>query len=73
MSRSIWKGPYSYIDNKSSICNNRYSSITPNMIDTSIVLTNGKNKLTIKITKEMVGLKLGTLFRTRTKSKVKKK
>ena len=68
MSRSIWKGPIDYNSNL-----NRYSSVLPEMIEKSLKISNGKKEIQIKITKEMVGLKLGCLVRSKIKSKLKKK
>ena len=79
MSRSVWKGPFvdpSLIKkvekqknqtNKTPIKTwSRKSTIIPEFVGISFLIYNGKKFITIKISEEMVGHKLGEFSPTRT-------
>lgn len=75
MNRSKWKGPY-IKKNISKSLNTRLtrsSTILPIFINKSIDIHNGKNYVTLKITENMVGYKLGEFIPTRKVFSFKKK
>lgn len=72
MTRSIWKGPFSEVENKRNYnipqkIWSRRSIILPKNIDKSFFIYNGKNWLSLKIKPEMVGHKFGEFAITRKK------
>ena len=72
MTRSIWKGPFSEVDNKKKAnipqkIWSRRSLILPRNIDRSFFIYNGKNFISIKIKPDMVGHKFGEFAITRRK------
>ena len=72
MTRSIWKGPFSEVDNKKNFNTpqkvwSRRSLILPRDIDLLFSIYNGKNFISIKIKGEMVGHKFGEFAITRKK------
>jgi len=85
MNRVIWKGPY--IENNllkkvkvsNSILNNNIKTISKNSIllpkffGLTLQIYNGKTFITIKITNEMIGHKLGEFVSTRKQFSYKKK
>jgi len=85
MNRVIWKGPY--IENNllkkvrvsNSVLNNNVKTISKNSIllpkffGLTLQIYNGKTFITIKITNEMIGHKLGEFVSTRKQFSYKKK
>ena len=85
MNRVIWKGPY--IENNllkkvkvsNSVSNNNIKTISKNSIllpkffGLTLQIYNGKTFITIKITNEMIGHKLGEFVSTRKQFSYKKK
>ena len=72
MTRSIWKGPFSEVDNKKNFNTpqkvwSRRSLILPRDIDLLFFIYNGKNFISIKTKPEMVGHKFGEFAITRKK------
>lgn len=68
MSRSIWKGPYCSVKDLvkfSKIIKSRNSTILPKFIGNTVSIINGKDNLSIKIKKEMIGKKFGEFHKTR--------
>jgi small subunit ribosomal protein S19 len=80
MTRSIWKGPYvnssltHKITKKQKVKSwSRQSMIIPEFIGTQLDVYNGKKFITVSITEEMVGHKLGEFAPTRKTAIHKKK
>lgn len=85
MSRAKWKGPYiqkellvKFLEAKLSLQKEVYtysrkSIIIPKFINFTFNIHNGKQFIKIKVTKEMVGHKLGEFAPTRRKFSFKKK
>ncbi len=73
MTRSLWKGPFSEIRTKNQKMWSRRSVILPYLVGKQIMIHNGKSFLTVKITDEMIGHKLGEFASTRKKAFHKKK
>ena len=77
MSRSKWKGPFvekvlltsDWKSNKNSKIStlSRKSTILPFLIDKQINIHNGREYVNLKITKEMLGHRLGEFIPTRIK------
>ena len=68
MTRSIWKGPFSEVDNKKNQkVWSRRSLILPRDIDKLFLIYNGKSFVSIRIKGEMVGHKFGEFAITRKK------
>ena len=72
MTRSIWKAPFSEVDNKKRAnipqkVWSRRSLILPKNIDRPFFIYNGKNFISIKIKSEMVGHKFGEFAMNRKK------
>ena len=79
MTRSVWKGPFVHpsllkkIDKLKDVPNkkpiktwSRHSTIIPDFVGHSFMIHNGKSFITITISEEMVGHKLGEFAPTRT-------
>ena len=79
MSRSIWKGPFvdGYLLKKAEVARDsgrndviktwsRRSMITPEMVNLTIAVHNGRAHVPILIKEDMVGHKLGEFVTTRT-------
>lgn len=73
MTRSLWKGPFSEIATKNQKIWSRRSVILPFLVGKQIMIHNGKSFLTLKVTDEMIGHKLGEFASTRKKAFHKKK
>lgn len=73
MTRSLWKGPFSEIVNKNQKIWSRRSVILPYLIGKHIMIHNGKSFITLKVTDEMIGHKIGEFATTRKKAIHKKK
>lgn len=73
MTRSLWKGPFSEIFAKNQKIWSRRSVILPYLIGKQIMIHNGKTFITLKVTDEMIGHKLGEFASTRKKAFHKKK
>jgi small subunit ribosomal protein S19 len=73
MTRSLWKGPFCEISAKQSQIWSRRSIILPQFIGKQFFIHNGKNFISLKVTQEMVGHKLGEFASTRKKPIHKKK
>ena len=73
MTRSLWKGHFSEVITRNQKIWSRRSVILPYLIGKQIMIHNGKSFLTLKITDEMVGHKLGEFASTRRKAFHKKK
>lgn len=73
MTRSLWKGPFCEIKEHSQKIWSRRSVIIPEFIDKTVLIHNGKNFLSLKITEDMVGHKFGEFATTRRKPQHKKK
>ena len=70
MTRSIWKGPFSEVNNKKRALIpqkiwSRRSLILPPHIDRSFFIYNGKSFVSLKVRPEMVGHKFGEFAITR--------
>jgi small subunit ribosomal protein S19 len=73
MTRSLWKGPFSEILTKNQKIWSRRSVILPNLLGKHVFIHNGKNFITLKVTDDMIGHKLGEFASTRKKVVHKKK
>lgn len=73
MTRSLWKGPFCEILNKQQQIWSRRSIILPQFIGKQFLIHNGKNFISLKVTQDMVGHKLGEFATTRKKPIHKKK
>lgn len=73
MTRSLWKGYFSEVAPNSSKIWSRRSMITPPFLFKNLLIYNGKNFITLKVTEEMIGHKFGEFANTRKKPKHKKK
>ena len=77
MTRSLWKGPFSEIHKKNQTIWSRRSVILPFLIGKQMKIYNGKSFITLKVTDQMIGHKLGEFAITRKKAfhkiKTKKK
>jgi len=73
MTRSLWKGPFSEIFTQNQKIWSRRSVILPSFIGKQVMIHNGKSFITLKITDEMIGHKLGEFASTRKKAFHKKK
>ena len=81
--RSLWKGPFicnkiiSDLKNKNSLntvkTTSRSTTVLPFLIGKTVKLHNGKFYISIKITEEMIGHKLGEFVPTRLRHVYKKK
>lgn len=73
MTRSLWKGPFCEILNKQHQIWSRRSIILPQFIGKQFLIHNGKSFISLKVTEDMVGHKLGEFASTRKKAVHKKK
>ena len=73
MTRSLWKGPFAEILTKNQKVWSRRSVILPKFIGKHLLIHNGKTFLTVKITDQMIGHKIGEFASTRKKAFHKKK
>lgn len=73
MTRSLWKGPFCEITNKQQQIWSRRSIILPQFIGSQFLIHNGKNFISLNVTEDMVGHKLGEFATTRKKTIHKKK
>ena len=73
MTRSLWKGPFCEVENKQQEIWSRRSTILPQFIGKQFLIHNGKNFISLKVTEDMVGHKLGEFASTRKKAIHKKK
>lgn len=73
MTRSLWKGPFCEISIKQNKVWSRRSIILPQFIGKQFSIHNGKSFISLKVTQEMVGHKLGEFASTRKKPIHKKK
>ena len=73
MARSLWKGPFCELLNKSRKIWSRRSVIVPQFIEHTVMIYNGKSFISLKITEDMVGHKFGEFATTRRKPQHKKK
>ena len=73
MTRSLWKGPFCEIPDTLQRIWSRRSVILPHFIGNQVTIHNGKSFITLKITEDMVGHKLGEFAMTRRKALHKKK
>jgi len=73
MTRSLWKGPFSEIRTKNQKFWSRRSVILPSLIGKQLFIHNGKTFITLKVTDQMIGHKLGEFASTRKKAFHKKK
>lgn len=73
MTRSLWKGPFCEILNKQEKIWSRRSTILPQFIGKQFLIHNGKSFISLNVTEEMVGHKLGEFASTRKKPIHKKK
>ena len=79
MKRSVWKGPFLDLNLfqklkklKTIKTMSRASTILPFMLGKSVAVYNGKKYISIKITEEMLGFKLGSFVMTRLRHVYKK-
>jgi len=73
MARSLWKGPFSENSTQNYKIWSRRSVILPFFLGKKVMIHNGKTFITLKITDEMIGHKLGEFASTRKKAFHKKK
>nr|QGN75139.1 ribosomal protein S19 [Chlorella vulgaris]UNZ99620.1 ribosomal protein S19 [Chlorella vulgaris]USG56581.1 30S ribosomal protein S19 [Chlorella vulgaris] len=73
MTRSLWKGPFSEIFTKNQKIWSRRSVILPSLIGKQLMIYNGKTFVTLKVTDQMIGHKIGEFAITRKKAFHKKK
>jgi small subunit ribosomal protein S19 len=76
MTRSLWKGPFSEIQNHKEFKNkiwSRRSVILPKFLGKSFLIYNGQHYIPLKISEEMIGHKFGEFSSTRKKPYHKKK
>lgn len=73
MTRSLWKGPFCEIRTKKNKIWSRRSVILPFLSGKQILIHNGKTFITLKVTDEMIGHKIGEFASTRKKAFHKKK
>jgi small subunit ribosomal protein S19 len=73
MTRSAWKGPFCEIESTQVKIWSRRSVILPLFIDKHLMIHNGKTFLSLKVTQDMVGHKIGEFASTRKKAFHKKK
>jgi small subunit ribosomal protein S19 len=73
MTRSLWKGPFCEIIKKNKKIWSRRSVIFPDFIGYTLSIHNGKTFISVKITEDMVGHKIGEFAITRRKAQHKKK
>lgn len=80
MSRAKWKGPTIFIEKKKRfekkpnlIISKRNNRVTPNLLNETVNIYNGKSFSAITITDEMIGHLLGEFVFTRKKFIFKKK
>ena len=73
MTRSLWKGPFCEIVSTNLKIWSRRSIILPRFIGNHFMIHNGKNFISLKVTPEMVGHKIGEFAITRKKAFHKKK
>nr|YP_009720834.1 ribosomal protein S19 [Chlorella vulgaris]QGN75023.1 ribosomal protein S19 [Chlorella vulgaris] len=73
MTRSLWKGPFSEIFTKNKKIWSRRSVILPSLIGKQLMIYNGKTFVTLKVTDQMIGHKIGEFAITRKKAFHKKK
>ncbi len=73
MARSLWKGPFSEISLNTQKIWSRRSVILPSLIGTHLMIHNGKTFISLKVTDQMIGHKIGEFASTRKKAVHKKK
>lgn len=73
MTRSLWKGPFCEIPQRTQQIWSRRSMILPDCIGHTFSIHNGKTFISVKITEDMVGHKFGEFATTRRKAQHKKK
>ena len=73
MTRSIWKGPFSEILQKNQKIWSRRSVILPYLLGKQLMIHNGRLFLSLRVTDEMIGHKIGEFASTRKKAFHKKK
>ena len=73
MTRSLWKGPFCEIHSTKTKIWSRRSVILPHFVGLQFMIHNGKNFISLKVTPEMVGHKIGEFAMTRKKAFHKKK
>ena len=66
MTRSLWKGPFCEIQSSNKKVWSRRSLILPDFVGLQLMIHNGKNFVSLKVTEEMVGHKFGEFAPTRT-------
>ena len=72
MTRSLWKGPFCEIQSSNKKVWSRRSLILPDFVGLQLMIHNGKNFVSLKVTEEMVGHKIGEFAITRKKAFHKK-
>jgi small subunit ribosomal protein S19 len=79
MKRSVWKGPFLDLALFKQVKNSKFvrtrsraSTILPFMLGKTIGVYNGKKYISVKITEEMLGFKLGEFIMTRLRHVYKK-
>jgi len=76
MGRSLWKGPYTLHKKpttNSSLLVSRNLELTPNLLDASITVHNGRKLTELVVSGEMLGRKAGEFAFTRADYKYKRK
>ncbi len=68
MARSLWKGPFCEITINQHKIWSRRSVILPEFIGKQVAIHNGKTFISLKITEDMIGHKLGEFAITRRKA-----
>lgn len=69
MTRSVWKGPYTYVNVNDQVIWSRASMITPEWIGRKVSIHNGKTFISLQVTQDMVGHRWGEFSSTRKRAK----
>lgn len=73
MARSLWKPPFCEISASQTKIWSRRSLITPEFVNKTFFIHNGKTFISLKVTQDMIGCKFGEFATTRKKTQHKKK